>query len=118
DDHLDLAVSAVLRLVDDDEGVVQRAAAQVADGRDLYLSRVDQVLQPLEAEPVVQRVVKRTQVGRHLVLQVAGQEADPLPRLHRRARQDDAVDLAFLEGLDRGGNGQVRLARTRGADGE
>ncbi len=43
---------------------------------------------------VVQRVVERAQIGIDLFLQVAGQEAQPLARLDRRARQDDAVDLA------------------------
>jgi hypothetical protein len=41
---------------------------------------------------VLQRVVQRAQVGVDLLLQVAGQEAQVLARLHRRARQDDALD--------------------------
>ena len=50
---------------------------------------------------VVQRVVERAQVGIDLLAQVAGQEAQPLAGLDRGTRQDDAVDLAAHQHVDR-----------------
>ena len=59
----------------------------------------------------MERVVERAQVGVDLGQHVAGQEAEALAGLHRRSGEDDAADLAGLEGLDGQGHGQVRLAR-------
>ena len=56
------------------------------------------------------------QIGVHLALQIAGQEAQPLPCLHRRAGEDDAVDLLVPEGGHGGGHRQVGLAGARRAD--
>ena len=52
----------------------------------------------------------------HLLVQVAGQEAEPLARLDRRPRQDDARDLALHQGRDRHRHREVRLPRPRGPD--
>ena len=41
----------------------------------------------------MQRVEQRAQIGIDLRHQIARQETQPLAGLHRRARQDDAVDL-------------------------
>ncbi len=71
---------------------------------------------PRPVEHVVHRVVKRTQVGQHLLLERAGQEAERLPRLDRGTGQDDAVDLAALEQVEGIGHREVGLARSRGPD--
>ena len=52
----------------------------------------------------------------HLLHEVAGEEAQALPRLHRRPRQHDARDLALHQGGDRHRHRQVRLPGARGAD--
>ncbi len=67
---------------------------------------------------LLERIVERLQVGVELFAQVAGQEAEVLARFHRRAREDDAAHLAFLERLHGEGHGGVGLAGTGGADGE
>ena len=55
--------------------------------------RSSSALDPLDVEHVVERVVERPQVRVHLLLQIAGQEAELLARFDRRPRQDDAADL-------------------------
>ena len=111
--HLDLAVGAVLRLVDHDEAVVERPAAHIGDGRDLDRAVGHEGLQALPAQPVPQRVVERPQIGVQLLLHGAGQIAEALPRLHRRARQHDARDLPRLERLDCGGDRKIGLTGSR-----
>jgi hypothetical protein len=66
----------------------------------------------------VQRVVQRPEVGIDLLVERAGQETEPLPRLHRRPGQDNPVDLLRLQGLHGLGHRQVRLAGTRRTDAE
>ena len=75
EEHLELSRGGVLRLVKDDEGVVQRAAAHESQRGNL-----DGVVLPVGEQlllryHVAQRVVERLQVGVKLVAQVAGQEA-------------------------------------------
>ena len=79
---------------------------------------LEQAPGPLGAEHVVEGVVERPQVRVDLGHEVAGQEAEPLARLDRRAGQDDAVDLLGLEGLHGQGDGQVALARAGRPDPE
>ena len=92
-EHLHLLGRGVLRLVEDDEGVVERAAAHERDRRDLDRAALDQPRRLLGVHHVVERVVERPQVRVHLLLQVARQEPELLARLDRRPRQDDAADL-------------------------
>ena len=95
-----------------------RAAAHVRQGGDLDGARGHQPRDRIRVEHVVQRVVERAQVRVDLLVQGAGQEPQPLPRLHRRPGQDDPVDLLGLQRLDRLGHGQVGLPGARRADGE
>ena len=89
-EHLHLLGRGVLRLVEDDEAVVQRAAAHERERRDLDRAAVDQVERLVGVEHVVERVEQRAQVGIDLRHQVARQEAEALARLDGGARQDDA----------------------------
>ena len=84
-EHLHLLGRRVLRFVEDDEGVVQRAAAHERDRRDLDRAALEQPFGALDVEHVVERVVQRPQVRVDLLLQIAGQEAELLARFHRRA---------------------------------
>ena len=76
----------VLRLVENDEGVVQRAAAHEGDGRDLDDVLLEITVDLLRLQHVVQRVVERAKIGIDLLLQRAGQES----RAVRRLRPPDA----------------------------
>ena len=117
-EHLHLLGRGVLRLVEDDERAVERAAPHEGQRRHLDRAPVEQALRALGLEQVVERVVERAQVGVDLGHQVAGQEAEPLARLDGRPGQDDAGHLPGLERVHGLGHGQVRLARPGGADAE
>ena len=66
----------------------------------------------------MQGVVQRPEVGVDLVVERAGQEAEPLPRFDRGPGQDDPVDLLGLQRLHRLGHREVGLAGARGPDAE
>ena len=118
EEHLHLLGRRVLRLVEDDERAVERAAAHEGERRHLDRAAVEQALRALGLEQVVERVVERAQVRVDLGHQVAGQEAEPLPRLDGRAGEDDPRHLARLQRVHGLGDGQVRLAGPGRADAE
>ena len=89
-----------------------------ASGATSTVAPVDEALGPLRLEQVVEGVVERAQVGVDLGHEVAGQEAQPLAGLDRRAGEDDPVDLAGLQRLHGQGHGQVGLAGAGRADAE
>ena len=62
---------------------------------------------------VIERVVDGAQIGIDLVLHVAGKEAELLTRLHRRTREDQALDAAGDELRHGLGDRQIGLARAR-----
>ena len=115
-EHFHLLAGGVLRLVENDKAVVERAAAHIGERRDLDVAALEILLIGLRAEHVKERVVERAEVGINLALQVAGQKAEPLARLDRGARENDAVDLPLAERRDRGGDGEIGLARASGTD--
>ena len=101
EEHLHLLGRGVLRLVEDDERVVQRAPAHERERRDLDGAALEQPLDAIDFEHVVERVVERPQVRVHLLLQVAGQEPELLARFDGRPRQDDAAHLLLRAGTTR-----------------
>ena len=113
-----MAEAGVLRLVQDDAGAVQRPAAHVGQRGDLDGPVGHELVQLAGRDHVLQRVVQRLEIRVQLVLEVAGQEAQALPRLHGRPREDDPLDLAVLQRPDGQGDGDVRLARSGRAHGE
>jgi hypothetical protein len=94
------------------------AAPHVRQGGDLDGAAFHQAADLLAVHHLVEGVVQRAQVGVDLLRQGAGEEAELLPRLDRRAGQDQAVDLLGHQGLDGDGHGQVGLAGAGGADPE
>ena len=90
-EHLHLLGRRVLGLVEHDERVVEGATAHVRERRDLDRARREQLRHELGIHHLVERVVQRAQVRVDLVGERAGQESEPLPRLDRRAAQDDAA---------------------------
>lgn len=107
-----------MRLVQDDHGIGQRAAAHEGERRDLDLAGLQRALDDARVHQVVERVVDRAQIGIDLLAEIAGQEAEPLAGFHRRARQDDLVDFLALEQLRGMGNREPGLAGAGGADAE
>ena len=110
EEHLHLLGRGVLRLVEDHEGVVQRAPAHERQRCDLDHAALEMLGDLLGVDHVVQRVEQRPQVGIDLRHQVAGQEAEALAGLDRRARQDDPVDLLAAQRRSRQRDGEERLA--------
>ncbi len=117
-EHLHLLGRGVLRLVEDDERVVERAAAHVRQRRHLDGPLGHEPRDRVRVEHVVQRVVERPQVWVDLLVQSARQEAEPLPRLDGRPREDDPPHLLGLQRLHGLGDGEVRLAGAGRADAE
>ena len=116
--HLELAIGAVLRLVDQHEAVVQRAAAHEGHWRDLDRAVVQRAAQALGSHAVVQRVPQGAQIGIELLAHVARQEAEVLAGFHGRTGQENARNGAGLEGFDGGADRQIGLAGAGGADGD
>src|SRR5689334_4577877 len=117
-EHLHLLRARVLSLVQDHEGVVERAAAHEGQWRDLDRAAVEVGVDALGIEHVVERVEQRAQVGVDLCLDVAGQEAEPLAGLDRRAGEDHAAYVSAGEGGGRHRDRQEGLARACWADPE
>ncbi len=117
-EHLHLLGGGVLRFVEDDERVVERATAHERERRDLDGAALHQPGHDLRLEHVVQRVVERAEVRVDLGEDVAGEEAESLARFDRGAGEDDAVDLLGLERLHRERHREVALAGAGGPDAE
>ena len=113
-EHLHLLGRRVLRLVEDHEGIVQRAPAHEGQRRNLDQALLEGPRHLVETHQVVQRVVERAQIRVDLLRQIAGQEAEPLAGLDRRPGEDDALHRAALERIDRTGHRQEGLAGTGG----
>src|SRR5215212_545704 len=92
-EHLHLLAGGVLRLVENDEGIVERAAAHEGQRRDLDDALGDELLGALDVHHVVQRVVERPEVGVDLLLHRPGEEAELLAGLDGGTGEDDALDL-------------------------
>ena len=110
EEHLHLLGRGVLGLVEDDEAGVERAPPHEGERRHLHRLALEQLLRALGLDHVVQRVVQRPQVRVDLGHEVAGQEAEPLTGLDRRAGEDDALHLLGLQRLHRHGDRQPALA--------
>ena len=117
-EHLHLHGGRVLRLVENDRGIRQRAAAHEGERGDLDVAGLQRALDDAGVHQIEQRVVDRPQIRVDLLAQVAGQEAEALAGFHRRARQDDAVDFLALEHLDRLRHREKGLAGAGGAGAE
>ena len=118
EEHLHLLGRGVLRLVEDDEAVVQRAAAHERERRDLDGLAFEQLLRALGLDHVVERVVQRAQVRIDLGHQVAGQEAEALTGLDGRTGEDDPLHLLGLQRLDGHRHRQPALAGAGRAEAE
>ena len=118
EEHFHLFQRGVLRLVQNDKAVVQRAATHVRQRRDLDHLLLDQLGDLFKAEHLIQRVIQRAQIGVDFLGQIARQKAQLLASFYRRTYQQDAANLLALQGVYRAGDGQVGLAGARRADTE
>ena len=114
--HLHLHRRRVLRFVDDDERVAERAAAHEGERRDLDDALLERALHALERHHLVERVVQRPKIRIDLRLHVAGKKAEVLARLDGGSREHDATHTLSRQRVDRRGDGEIRLARSRRSD--
>ena len=96
--------------------VVKRAAAHEGQRRHLDHAALQVLVHLLGLEHVVEGVEERAQVGVDLRRDVAGQEAEPLAGLDRRAGEHDPVDLAARQRRHGHRHGEERLAGAGRAD--
>jgi hypothetical protein len=117
-EHLHLLGRRVLRLVEDDERVVQRPAAHERERCHLDRAPLDVRVEAIRVHRVVERVEQRAHVRVDLRQHVPRQEAEPLACFHGRTGEDDPSDLL----LGQRGYGEcdreIRLTRAGGADSE
>ena len=118
EEHFHLLAGGVLRLIENNEAIVQSSAAHIGKRCDLDIAALKIFLIGIGAEHIKQRVIQRAQVRVDLALKVAGQKAEAFPRFDGGTGEDDAVDLLGTESGDGGGNGEIGLAGTGGADAE
>ena len=95
-----------MRLVQNDEGVVERAPAHKGQWRNFELVALECFLHLVKPHQLIQGVVQRAQVGVHLLHHIARQKTQALAGFHRRARQHDALHIAALQRIHRTGHRQ------------
>ena len=97
-----------LGLVDDDEGVVEGAAADMGQGQDLELPQLEDAVDALAGHHRAQRVEDGLRPRLHLLPGVPGQEAQGLAAdgVQGPEDQDPLVLLAVDDGVEPGRQGQ------------
>ena len=93
-EHLHLLDRGVLRFVEDDERVIERAAAHECERRHFDDLPLDVARNAVETHHLVERVVHRPQVRIDLLRHVARQEAEPFAGFDRRPHEHDATHAA------------------------
>ena len=96
----------------------KRAAAHEGERGDFDHAGLQAALDHAPLHEIVERVVDRAQIGIDLVLHVAGQEAEPLARLDRGAREHQPLDDALFEQRDGVADREPGLAGARRPFGE
>ena len=110
--HLHLRNGRVLGFVQDNERIVQRAAAHVSQRNDLDQVLFHVAFDLLVVHHLAKRVEQRPQIRIDLGLQVTRQETEALARLDRGSHQHDLADRLLTQRFDRCGHREIRLART------
>ena len=101
EEHLHLLGRSVLRLIKDDESVIQCASAHVGERGDFDGATLKELGHLVKTHQVIQCVVERAQVRVDLLREVAGQKAEPLTGFDRRAGEYDALHQFALYRIDR-----------------
>lgn len=114
--HLHLLRRGVLRFVENDERIVQRAAPHKAERRNFDVAPLDCARSPFHIHHVEQRIVQGTEIGIHFGIHIAGQKADLFARLNSRPRENDTAHFFLHKGTDRHRHSQIGLAGPSGAD--
>src|SRR5690606_31707676 len=119
EEHLHLRGRGVLRLVEDDEGVVAKGLAAHVGQRCPDDAPVAQaVVDHTAAEAFVENVTEGIDVHRVLVFELPGQKAQLFAGFHRRAGEDDAFDAPRFQRLGGERAGTIGFAGASRADAE
>ena len=110
--HFHLHAGGVLRFVENDEGVRQRAATHECQRRNFDDARLDIALDFFGRQNIVKCVVKRPQIGIDLIAHVAGQKAEPLSGFNGRSRKNNPLYKPALKAMRREGNRDVGFSST------
>src|SRR5829696_8949524 len=113
EEHLHLLGGGILRLIEDDERVVQGPASHKCQWCYLDYTSLQVRLELPWVHHLVERVVQRPEVRVDLGHHVTWQIPERLAGLDRRPGEYDPGDLTPVEGLDGQGHSQIRLARPR-----
>ena len=111
-------LGGVLRLVEDDDGIAQRAAAHEGQRGDLDHVVLHVFAQAGRGDHLLEGVVEGLEIGVELVFHLAGQEAEFLAGLYGGSAEDDLTHLLVLQRAHGQGDGDEGLARPGGPDGE
>ena len=109
-DHLHLQTRRVLGLIDDDEGMAEGAAAHEGDRRNLDLALFPAASKLFSTQQIGQGLPDRSHIGINLLGQIAGQKAQTLTRLDRRAGHNQTIDLAAQQHIGPVRHRQIGLA--------
>src|SRR5439155_607286 len=118
EEHFHLLGGGVLGLVENDERMVQRAAAHVGERREFDRAALEELPGLVETQKVVERVVERAQVGIDLLSKISREEPKAFARLDRGPHQHDALHGIALQRVHRARDGEIGLAGARGTDRE
>ena len=118
EEHFHLSDRRILRLVENNIGVVERSSAHVRERRDFNARILDELAQKIRLRHIGERVEKRTQVRIDLFRKVAGQKPEVLARFDRRTNENDPSRFARAQRFDGARRREIRLARPRGTGAE
>ena len=110
-EHLHLLRRGVLRFVENDEAIVERATSHECERRDFDNAAFDELAGSFHIGHIEQRVVERANVGIDFLGKRAWQKAQVLARLDHGARENDAIDFLALERGHRHSHCQIGFAR-------
>ena len=114
--HFHLLRRGVLRLIENDERIVQGAAPHKPERRNFDIAPLDRTRGPFHIHHVEQGIVQRAEIRIHFCVHIPRQEPELLARLDRRSRENDAAHFLLHESADCHGHGQVGLTCAGWAD--
>ena len=94
--HEHLLGRGVLRFVQNHKRVVQRSSTHVSQRRDLDRLARDRALDLFRLEHVAKRIVKRPQIRRDFLFELARKKTERFAGFDGRASQNDSTDLIFF----------------------
>ena len=114
--HFHLLRRGVLRFVENDERIVQCAAAHKSERRNFDVAPFDRARGPLHIHHVEQRVVERAEIGIHFGVHIARQKSKLLARFNSRPSENDAAHFLLQQRAHGHSHCQIGLTRSGWTD--